>query len=62
MVLDAGRLIEFDSPKKLLSRESLLRSLVDESADKEALYEMAEAKVTRSDPQSKYSKTVAATL
>lgn len=61
MVLDAGRLIEFDSPKKLLSRESLLRSLVDESADKEALYEMAKAKVTRSDPPSKPSETMVAT-
>lgn len=44
MVLDAGRLIEFDSPKALLQRESLLRALVDESADKDILYAMAEAK------------------
>ena len=43
MVLDAGRLIEFDSPANLLKRESLLRSLVDESADKDILYAMAEA-------------------
>lgn len=42
MVLDTGRLIEFDSPKSLLQNEkSLLRALVDESADKEALYAMA---------------------
>lgn len=45
MVLDAGRLIEFDSPKVLLQNEkSLLRALVDESADKEALYAMADGK------------------
>lgn len=44
MVLDAGKLVEFDSPQELLKRESLLRSLVDESADKDALYEMANAK------------------
>ena len=46
MVLDAGRLVEFDSPKSLLQKEgSLLRALVDESADKDALYAMAEGKV-----------------
>lgn len=44
MVLDAGRLVEFDSPRELLKRESLLRALVDESADKDTLYAMAEAK------------------
>jgi ABC-type multidrug transport system fused ATPase/permease subunit len=45
MVLDAGKLIEFDSPKNLLQREdSFLRALVDESADKEALYAMAEGR------------------
>ena len=43
MVLDAGRLVEFDAPKSLLQNEkSLLRALVDESADKETLYAMAE--------------------
>jgi hypothetical protein len=41
MVLDAGRLVEFDSPKELLKRDGLLRALVDESADKDALYAMA---------------------
>ncbi|KAI0798592.1 hypothetical protein BC629DRAFT_232884 [Irpex lacteus] len=46
MVLDAGRLVEFDSPRELLKRDSLLRALVDESADKDALYAMAEAKAT----------------
>ena len=41
MVLDAGRLVEFDSPRALLANEgSFLRALVDESADREALYGM----------------------
>lgn len=45
MVLDAGRLVEYDTPATLLQKEgSLLRALVEESADKEALYAMAEAK------------------
>ena len=44
-MLDAGRLVEFDTPRALLKKEgSLLRALVDESADKDALYAMAEAK------------------
>ena len=39
MVLDAGHLVEFDSPKALLAnRDSFLRALVEESADREALY------------------------
>jgi ABC-type multidrug transport system fused ATPase/permease subunit len=43
MVLDAGKVIEFDSPSELLKQENgLLRALVDESADKEQLYAMAE--------------------
>jgi len=42
MVLDAGRLIEFDKPSELLKKESgLLYSLVQESADKEDLIAMA---------------------
>ncbi|KAI0685987.1 hypothetical protein BC835DRAFT_1420713 [Cytidiella melzeri] len=44
MVLDAGRLVEFDTPRELLKRESLLKALVDESADKDVLYAMAEGK------------------
>ncbi|KIP05212.1 hypothetical protein PHLGIDRAFT_534838 [Phlebiopsis gigantea 11061_1 CR5-6] len=45
LVLDAGRLVEFDTPKALLKKEgSLLRALVDESADRDALYAMAEGK------------------
>jgi len=39
MVLDAGRIVEFDSPKTLLSKPSgLLRSLVEESGDRDTLY------------------------
>ncbi|KAF7978858.1 hypothetical protein HWV62_44329 [Athelia sp. TMB] len=42
MVLDAGRIAEFDSPHQLLQNENgLLRSLVDESGDKDNLYAMA---------------------
>ncbi|KIJ48322.1 hypothetical protein M422DRAFT_247647 [Sphaerobolus stellatus SS14] len=42
MVLDAGRIVEFDSPKQLLKNpSSFLRSLVDESGDKDALYAAA---------------------
>ncbi|KAJ3994664.1 hypothetical protein F5050DRAFT_1800596 [Lentinula boryana] len=43
MVLDAGRIVEYDSPKELLKKKSgHLKALVDESADKERLYRMAE--------------------
>jgi ABC-type multidrug transport system fused ATPase/permease subunit len=46
MVLDAGKLVEFDSPKNLLQQEDgFLRALVEESADKETLYAMAEGKI-----------------
>ncbi|KAF8068784.1 P-loop containing nucleoside triphosphate hydrolase protein [Lyophyllum atratum] len=42
MVLDAGRIVEFDRPSELLKKEDgFLRSLVDESGDKEALYTAA---------------------
>lgn len=45
MVLDAGRLVEYDAPKALLeTKGSLLRALVDESADKDVLYAMANSK------------------
>ncbi|KAJ6521925.1 P-loop containing nucleoside triphosphate hydrolase protein [Mycena vulgaris] len=44
MVLDAERIVEFDSPKVLLkNKHGLLRALVDESGDKEVLYKMAQA-------------------
>ncbi|KAF7798640.1 hypothetical protein EIP86_009863 [Pleurotus ostreatoroseus] len=42
MVLDAGRLIEFDKPSELLKKEKgLLRALVDESDDRDRLIAMA---------------------
>ncbi|KAH7913221.1 hypothetical protein BJ138DRAFT_1059515 [Hygrophoropsis aurantiaca] len=45
MVLDAGKLVEFGSPVELLKNEKgMLRALVDESGDKDALYEMATGK------------------
>ncbi|TDL29986.1 P-loop containing nucleoside triphosphate hydrolase protein [Rickenella mellea] len=38
MVLDAGRITEFDSPKELLKKkDGMLKSLVDESGDKDNL-------------------------
>ncbi|KIJ34155.1 hypothetical protein M422DRAFT_35218 [Sphaerobolus stellatus SS14] len=44
MVLDAGRIVEFNKPKELLKNPSgFLRSLVDESGDKDALYAAAGA-------------------
>ncbi|KAJ6603499.1 P-loop containing nucleoside triphosphate hydrolase protein [Mycena vulgaris] len=44
MVLDAGRIVEFDSPKELLKiKDGKLRALVDESGDRETLYTMAGA-------------------
>ncbi|KAH9041242.1 hypothetical protein EDB85DRAFT_1921690 [Lactarius pseudohatsudake] len=42
MVLDAGRIVEFDKPSELLKLENgRFRSLVDESGDRDLLYLMA---------------------
>ena len=42
MVLDAGQLVEFDSPGNLLRKDAgLFKALVDESNDKEVLLRMA---------------------
>ncbi|KAI0080061.1 P-loop containing nucleoside triphosphate hydrolase protein [Panus rudis PR-1116 ss-1] len=42
MVLDAGKIVEFGKPSELLQNEhGFLKSLVDESGDKAALYAMA---------------------
>ncbi|KAJ6504576.1 P-loop containing nucleoside triphosphate hydrolase protein [Mycena vitilis] len=44
MVLDAGRIVEFDSPKELLKiKDGKLRALVEESGDRDGLYAMAGA-------------------
>lgn len=44
MVLDAGKLVEFDSPGNLLKKEGgMLKSLVDGSGDRDDLYKMAAA-------------------
>ncbi|KAJ6607536.1 P-loop containing nucleoside triphosphate hydrolase protein [Mycena sp. CBHHK59/15] len=44
MVLDAGTIVEFDSPRELLKIEGgKLRALVEESGDKDALFAMAGA-------------------
>ncbi|KAF5336910.1 hypothetical protein D9611_003444 [Ephemerocybe angulata] len=44
MVLDAGRIVEFNKPSELLKDpKGKLRALVDESGDKEHLFEMAGA-------------------
>jgi ABC-type multidrug transport system fused ATPase/permease subunit len=44
IVLDEGRLIEFDSPANLLQKEgSAFKGMVDGSGDKEMLYTLAGA-------------------
>ncbi|KAH7905266.1 P-loop containing nucleoside triphosphate hydrolase protein [Hygrophoropsis aurantiaca] len=46
MVLDAGKLMEFGSPADLLKNDKgMFRALVDDSGDKDALYEMATGKL-----------------
>ncbi|KAI4529011.1 P-loop containing nucleoside triphosphate hydrolase protein [Schizophyllum commune Loenen D] len=45
MVLDAGRIVEFDKPSELLKKQDgRLKSLVDESGDKARLYAIAEGR------------------
>ncbi|KAG5728585.1 ATP-binding cassette transporter abc4 [Termitomyces sp. T112] len=45
LVLDAGRIVEFDSPKELLKiPDGKLRTLVDESGDMDLLYAIAKEK------------------
>jgi len=49
MVLDAGHIVEFDSPSQLLKNDKgVLRALVDESGDKDNLIAIAEGKASRS--------------
>lgn len=43
-MLDAGKLVEFDSPKALLEHDKgYFRSLVDESDERETLYRLVRA-------------------
>lgn len=43
ILLDAGNMVEFDSPLNLLKRSGgYFKSLVDESGDRDTLYEIAE--------------------
>lgn len=45
MVLDAGRLVEFDAPAALLRAPGgLFRALVEESAEREELYALAQGR------------------
>ncbi|KAG7450174.1 P-loop containing nucleoside triphosphate hydrolase protein [Guyanagaster necrorhizus] len=45
LVLDAGNIVEYDSPSALLKKENgHLRAMVDESNDRDTLYAMAEGK------------------
>ncbi|PBK69165.1 hypothetical protein ARMSODRAFT_1019154 [Armillaria solidipes] len=45
LVLDAGNIVEYDSPSVLLKKENgRLRAMVDESNDRDTLYAMAEGK------------------
>jgi len=41
MVLDAGHIIEFDTPSVLLKKGGAFKAMVDGSGDKDALYAMA---------------------
>lgn len=44
MVLDAGRLVEFDTPKALLEKnDGMFHALVESSHNKEALYATADS-------------------
>ncbi|KZV63091.1 P-loop containing nucleoside triphosphate hydrolase protein [Peniophora sp. CONT] len=46
MVLDAGRIVEFDAPNVLLAKDvGYFKSLVQESSDKDSLYAMVEGRM-----------------
>jgi len=53
MVLDTGRIVEFDSPLNLLQKAGEFKALVDGSGDKKALYAMAEHKFNSSGSSSR---------
>ena len=48
IVMDAGKVAEFDTPSNLLSRSSLFKSIVDQSSDVAALYHAANKKAMTS--------------
>jgi len=49
IVLDAGKIVEFNSPVELLkNKKGMLRALVDQSGDKDILYGMAQRKTSAS--------------
>ena len=43
LVLDEGRIVEFDSPTNLLNQGGVFKSMVDGSGDRDTLYRMASA-------------------
>lgn len=45
LVLDAGRMVEFDSPKALLKKGGTFKALVDGSGDRETLYRLVKHKL-----------------
>lgn len=44
LVLDAGKVVEFNSPKRLLTKAGAFKALVDGSGDREALYDLVQGK------------------
>ncbi|KAJ6535504.1 hypothetical protein B0H19DRAFT_1271255 [Mycena capillaripes] len=51
LILNAGHLVEFGTPRELISQEDArLRGLIHESADREILINMAEKGVGRKKP------------
>ena len=53
IVMDSGKVAEFDTPSNLLSRSSLFKSIVDQSRDAAALYHAANKKAMTSSTSDK---------